>query len=284
MPIVDTTGLLREARSKTRAVPAFEVWNMESVDAVVSASERTGLPIILQVGPFEDRYIPLESLAEIVRLRMAASPARVALHLDHGDCFALAERAVAAGFNSVMLDASEEPYSENVRLTREVAEMAHAHGVGVEGEIGRVGGAESMPSDSDESGLLTEPEEAVRYAHETGVDFLAVAIGTAHGYYRRPPKLDLERLARIADAVPIPLVLHGGTGVGPDSIRAAIRRGIAKINICTEYVDTFAREFSRAYGGENRPIHVLSLFAPARAEAEKLVTEKLKLFALAEDQ
>ena len=281
MSLADMKTLLTAAQSQGYAVGAFTVWDMESVQAVVTAAESLELPVIAQIGCWEADFAGMEPLSEIVKHAALRASVPVALHLDHGESFERVMQAIHCGFTSVMIDASDLPYDENVALTREVAKVAHAAGIAAEGEIGMVGGGiHSMESEGEPP--MTDLEEATRFAAETGVDALAVAIGNAHGFYTAEPKLDFDRLSRIARKVSVPLVLHGGTGIPPDSIRRAIRRGIAKINICTEFVAAFGKGFQEVQSQPDFAYNVPRLFGEPRRRATELVREKMKLFALCE--
>jgi len=275
----DTKSLLADARSKGYAVGAFTVWDMESVQAVVAAAESLGLPVIAQVGPWEADFAGMELLAEIIKHVAARASVPVALHLDHGESLERAKEAIRCGFTSVMIDASHLPFHENVALTREVVAFARSAGVSTEGEIGVVGGGIHSAEIRGGGLPMTDPEEAARFLAETGVDALAVAIGNAHGFYARTPRLDFERLSRIAEKVPVPLVLHGGTGIPEEAIREAVRRGISKINICTEFVAAFGRAFQEVQGRADFAYNVPKLFSYPRRLAMELVAQKMRLFA-----
>lgn len=282
MSLCDMKSLLVDARTKGCAVGAFTVWDMESVQAVVGAAESLRLPVIAQVGPWEADFAGMELLAEIIRHVALRAAVPVALHFDHGESFERAMKAIHCGFTSVMIDVSHLPFRENVAVTREVAQCAHAAGIAAEGEVGMVGGGIHSAESSSEQLAMTDPEEAARFVAETGVDALAVAIGNAHGFYVGPPKLDFRRLRQIAEKVAVPLVLHGGTGIPEKAIREAIRRGIAKINICTQFVAAFGKGFQEVQGQPDFAFNVPKLFAEPRRRARKLVVEKMKLFALRE--
>jgi len=276
----DMKSLLVAARSEGYAVGAFTVWNMESVQAVVGAAESLNLPVIAQVGPWEADFAGVELLAEIIKHVALRASVPVALHLDHGESFERVMKAIHCGFTSAMIDASHLSFEENVALTREVVKCAHAAGVTAEGEIGMVGGGiHSMESCGDEL-PMTDPEEAARFVAETGADALAVAIGNAHGFYKGEPMLDFDRLTQIAERVPVPLVLHGGTGIPDDAIREAIRRGIAKINICTEFVSVFGKAFQEVQTQPDFAYNVPRLFAEPRRRAMDLVRKKMKVFSV----
>ena len=276
MPLVTMNELLLDARRGRCAVGAFETWNLESCQTVVRAAENLDAPVILAIGPLEIDYAGIEPLARIAVEHARAARVPVAIHLDHGPSCEMAVDAIRNGFTSVMIDASREPFDENVRVTSEVARVAHAAGVTVEGELGVLGVLEGGgPSGA---AVMTEPEDARKYVAATGVDALAVAIGNAHGYYKGEPKLDIERLKAIEDAVDIPLVLHGGTGIPRDTLHKAINAGITKINIATQFFDAFAKGYHDAYRVLQGPINVGNVFAPAMRRGQALVEEKITMF------
>jgi len=228
--------LMRAARAEGRALPAFECWDSNSVQAIATAARQSGRPVIFQASATEYGYCGgPDALAAMVRWYAEKYGVDGALHLDHGSDLAQVEACIAAGFTSVMLDASRAPFEENVRLTREAVRMAEAADVSVEAELGHVAGAEAgLEEIAEHEAALTDPAEAARFVAETGCHCLAVAIGTVHGVYRGEPNIRTDRLAAIAEAVDVPLVLHGGSGTPADKIRECIRLGVAKINICTE--------------------------------------------------
>ncbi len=234
MALVTMKEMLAEARKEKRAVGAFNIANYELSRAVLQAAEAENQPVIIQLYM---RLFDSEKAYDLCgMLRRLATRAKVpvALHLDHGATVKQAQDALAWGYTSVMYDGSRLPYDENVQNTAFVSQYAHAVGATCEGEIGHV-------AQGDET-ALTDVEEAVRFADATKVDALAVSIGTAHGYYKSTPKLDIERCRAIADALPeTPLVLHGGSGTPLEDVRKSIEAGIAKINIATEFMDTYLK-------------------------------------------
>jgi ketose-bisphosphate aldolase len=278
MSLSDMKSLLVTARETSYAVGAFTVWDMESVQAVVGAAESLQVPVIAQVGPWEADFAGMELLSDIVKHVAFRASVRVALHLDHGESFDRAMQAIHCGFTSVMIDASNLPFEENAAITREVVKCAHAAGVSVEGEIGMVGGGIHSAETCGDA-AMTNPQEAARFVAETSVDALAVAIGNAHGFYKAPPKLDFARLAKISERVSIPLVLHGGTGIPDDAIREAIKHGIAKINVCTEFVAAFGRAFQEVQSQPDFAYNVPQLFAEPRRRSARVVMRKLEVFA-----
>ncbi len=238
---VSLRELLPAAERGGYAVGAFSPRYTALIGAVLRAGQAARSPLIVQISQKElARYgITPAQFASVFfdRLSLDKITVPVALHLDHTKDFAVIQAAIAAGFSSVMIDASEKPLDENIALTRRVAEYAHARAVAVEAELGRIGSADLVETDSDEE-LFTRPEEAQRFVEETGVDALAVSVGTAHGVYTvRQPRIDLERLHQIRARTAVPLVLHGGSGVPAEMMRAAIRLpggGISKVNIATD--------------------------------------------------
>jgi ketose-bisphosphate aldolase len=228
--------LLREARDRHCAVAAFECWDSSSVQAIALAAQRTGQPVIFQASPTEYTYCGgPAALKAMVDWYVDQTGITGALHLDHGSTLNQVAECLRGGFTSVMLDASRHPYEENVRLTRETVALAREYEAGVEAELGHVLGLEGdLEEVPGSEAAQTDPDQAAEFIAETGADCLAVAIGTIHGVYRGKPEINLARLAQIAARVSVPLVLHGGSGTPDDLIRASIRGGIAKINICTE--------------------------------------------------
>ena len=238
--LVKMTELFAAREDNSFAVGAFNVSNMEMAMGAIQAAEELQTPLILQIAEGRLRYSPLDLLGPVMIAAAKKCKMPAAVHLDHGGTLETIKLALNLGFTSVMFDGSKYPLDENIKRTREVVELAHAQGAAVEAEIGRVGGAEGDYKSVDV--LVTSVEEAKRFAEETGVDALAVAIGTAHGNYKEQPKLRIDRLKEIYDAVKTPLVLHGGTGLTVDDFRNCIANGIKKINIATASYDNSARK------------------------------------------
>lgn len=231
MSLTTSEKLLLDAREGGYAVGAFNAENMEMIIAIVEAANELCAPVIIQTTPSTVKYAGLDMYLANVRAMAERVRVPVAMHLDHGDSFELAVRAVETGYTSVMIDGSHESIEDNIALTRSVVEVASAKGIPVEAELGKVGGKEdSLESD----GGYTDPDEAAEFVRRTRVSSLAVAIGTAHGVYTSAPKLDIERLAEIRRVVSVPLVLHGASGLTDEDISACIRRGICKVNFATE--------------------------------------------------
>ena len=240
MPLVKMTELFAPHDNTTFAVGAFNVSNLEMAWGAIQAAEELNTPLILQIAEGRLRYSPLDLLGPVMIAAAKKCTVPAAVHLDHGATLETIKLALSLGFTSVMFDGSKYPLEENIRRTREVVELAHSKGAAVEAEIGRVGGAEGDYKSVDV--LVTSVDEAKKFAEATGVDALAVAIGTAHGNYTVKPQLRIDRLKEIFDAIKTPLVLHGGTGLTADDFRNCIANGIKKINIATASYDNSARK------------------------------------------
>lgn len=234
MSLVSMNEILRDARAKGIAIGAFNAANYETAVAIVRAAEAEQSPVIMQLYSRLFANGKAEALGGLL-IRLAESCSqKVAIHLDHGENLEQVTNALKWGYTSVMLDGSRLPFDENVAVTTEAVRLAHAQNASCEGEIGHV-------AMGDET-ALTVPSEALEFAQKTGVDALAVSIGTSHGYYKATPKLDIGRCREIGEALPgLPLVLHGGTGTPMEDIQKAIPCGIAKINVATEFQHCFLK-------------------------------------------
>lgn len=232
MSLVSSKKMLLDARRGGYAIGAFNAENLEMVQAIVAAAVEVRSPVMIQTTPSTLKYASPSAFVGMVRAEAAAADVDIALHLDHGSDFALCAQCLRAGYTSIMIDGSKESLEDNIALTMRVVEMCHAAQVPVEAELGEVGGKEdSLVSKGDH---MTDPADAVRFVRETGVDSLAVGIGTAHGVYKSAPHLDIDRLAQIWDVVSVPLVLHGASGLTEKNVRDCIARGICKVNFATE--------------------------------------------------
>jgi fructose-bisphosphate aldolase class II/tagatose 1,6-diphosphate aldolase GatY/KbaY len=262
---------LERARRDGHAVLAANFYNAETLLAVLRAARRTRSPVILQTSPATLDYLGVEQASAMACAAAHELGVRAYVHLDHASDVGLVRRCLAFGYDSVMLDASEEDFDTNVERTREVVALAHRSGKAVEAELGYVPKLGQSPANA---GDFTSPEEAAAFVEATGVDFLAVAIGSAHGFYRQAPRLDYERLAAIRDAVDVPLVLHGSSGLADDQLKKAISRGICKINFATEIKDTFMRTLKRCLT-QSDEIDLRKSFPPAIDAATDLVEAKM---------
>ena len=232
MPLVTSKKMLLDAQKGSYAVGAFNVENMEMVKAVIAAAEELKAPVMLQTTPSTVKYGTLETFFGMVSAEAKKATVPVCLHLDHGSSFELAMQALQAGYTSVMIDGSHEEFEDNVAVTKKVVDVAKVFGVPVEAELGKVGGKEDdLECDEDTN---TDPQEAAEFAKRTGVDSLAVAIGTAHGFYAGTPVLDKERVSEIKKVVDCPLVLHGASGLTEADVKECVERGMCKVNFATE--------------------------------------------------
>ena len=238
MSFVTSEKMLLDAQKGGYAVGAFNVENMEMVMAVIAAAEELRAPLMLQTTPSTIKYAGLDMYLANVKAAAERASVPVCLHLDHGDSFDLAMRALRTGYTSIMIDGSHNVFEENIAVTKAVADACRPSGIPVEAELGKVGGKED-DLDGGEGNGYTDPLEAKEFVERTGVTSLAVAIGTAHGVYKGVPKLDLDRLAEIRKVVDIPLVLHGASGLSEEAVVESIKRGICKVN--------FAKELRIAY-------------------------------------
>jgi len=265
--------LLDMARLLKRAVPALNFYNAETLRAHLDAARGTQIPLFLQTTEATIDYLGFPMIMGMAHAAAAELESPIALHLDHGASFEIAARAIDAGYSSVMIDGSSLSFAENIALTRRVAERARPAGVSVEGEIGHVGSV----LDAHSADSFTKPADARRFVEESGVDSLAVAIGTQHGFYRGEVALDFVRLQAIADEIPhVPLVLHGGSGVSDELLERAIFHGISKINFGTELKDAFTRGV-RASLLESTDIDLRRTFAPAIRAVSRVSAAKLRV-------
>ena len=233
-----TKEILTEAKKNHYGIVAPDFWDLNSARDYVRIAEELTAPILLSFAQAHKHLISLEEAAAVGRLMAESVKAPIALHLDHGEDFDYIRRAIDLGFNSVMIDASMHEFKENVRLTKEVVDYAHAKGVDVEAEIGHVGGTTESPTEMESvANVYTTVEEATAFVEQTGADSLAVSIGTSHGVYKnnKNPELNFQRLQELAANVPVPLVLHGGSGTGDDNLKRCVREGITKVNVFTEF-------------------------------------------------
>jgi len=271
--LVAMKDLLVRASGQGYAVGAFEFWSLDSVRAILETAEELALPVILQAGPTELNYMGWKNVERAVAHAAQQSPAQVALHLDHSDEVKWVRLAIESGFTSVMIDASHLAFEENAAVTREVVALAAPHGVTVESELGRLPGAEGAISVEEAEAYQTDPAQAVEFVNQTGIDCLAIAVGTVHGFFRAEPKINIQRIREIRNVVSVPLVLHGGSGTPDVKIREAIEAGISKINVCTEFMDAFGKAYNSGY----KP-SVKGLFEPGYLAGKAVIREKMRLF------
>ncbi|HJD16082.1 MAG TPA: class II fructose-bisphosphate aldolase [Candidatus Enterococcus stercoripullorum] len=243
--LVTSEELFRLAEEGKFAIPATNFIDLDSARTYVDTAEDLKLPLILAFAQQHEKFIRLEEAALIGKYLAEKSSMPVVLHLDHGQDFDFIKRAISLGFSSVMIDASKDTLEENIRKTKEVVEYAHQHGVVVEAEIGHVGSNQSYEDKNETASIYTEVADAKYFAEQTGIDSLAVSIGTAHGLYKGTPKLNFERLFDIYQAVDIPLVLHGGSSSGDANLTKCVDNGIRKINIFTDFLNAAYLEIKK---------------------------------------
>lgn len=278
MALVPVNDLLLKAQSKGYAVGAFNANNMEIVQAIIEAAQLENSPVIMQASQGAISYAGLEFITGMVKIAAEASTVPVALHLDHGTDFAQVVRCIRSGFSSVMYDGSKLPLEQNIAMTRKVLEIARPIGVSVEAELGKIGGTEDDIHVSDKEAMYTDPEEARYFVEQTGVESLAIAIGTAHGQYKGEPKLDFERLAKIKSLVGIPIVLHGSSGVPDESVKRAIDLGVCKVNIDTNIREAFVYTMRKVIQENPDEIDPRKILGPARDAMVSIVRNKMQVF------
>lgn len=277
MPLVSSTHLLEAARAQGYGIGAFNVHTLEMLQAVVEAAEETQSPLILQSTVGTVKHLGADYIAAAAQTAAARVKVPIALHLDHCTDFNTIIQCIRAGYTSVMIDASMHPFDENVRQTRRVVEIAKAVGVNVEAELGKVGGVEDDIVVAEHEALMADPDECVRFVELTGVPTLAPAIGTAHGIYKGEPKIDFDRIERIANKVPVPLVLHGGSGIPEEQVKRCISLGMAKMNIATEIRIIFSDAIKKVFAehpSENDPRKYM---VPAKQAVKEAAMEKMRM-------
>ncbi|MCL5289775.1 MAG: class II fructose-1,6-bisphosphate aldolase [Bacillota bacterium] len=278
MPLVPVKELLQRAEEGKYAVGAFNVNNMELVQAILAAAEAEKAPVIMQASQGAIKYAGIEYIYALASLAANQSTVPVALHLDHGTSFEQCMKCIRVGFTSVMIDGSKYPLEENIALTNKVLEVARATGVSVEAELGKIGGTEDDIHVDERDAFFTDPEEARYFVEKTGVDSLAIAIGTAHGQYKGIPQLDFPRLEKIVSLVKIPIVLHGSSGVPDEAVQEAIRLGVRKVNIDTNIREAFTAACRQVLENNAQEIDPRKVLAPAREAATQVIREKIRVF------
>ena len=300
MALVTTTEMFKIALNSDYAVGAFNVNNMEIIQGIVDATIEENAPLILQVSAGARKYARSIYLVKLVEAAIEDTGLDIALHLDHGENFDICKKCVDDGFTSVMIDGSKHPFEENIKMTKEVVDYAHDHGVVVEAELGRLAGVEDNVSVDERSATFTDPQEAKEFVERTGVDSLAIAIGTSHGAYKfkGKPYLDFERLDEIHKLIPdVPLVLHGAStvipefvekcnkyggnipgaqGVPEDMIREAVKHGVCKVNIDTDIRLAMTAEIRKFLVENPEVFDPRKYLGPAREAVKGMVSHKIR--------
>jgi len=300
MALVTSSEMFAKALKSDYAVGAFNVNNMEIIQGIVDAAKEENAPLILQVSAGARKYARPAYLVKLVEAAILDTGLDIVLHLDHGEDFEICKKCVDDGFTSVMIDGSKHPLEENIALTKQVVEYAHAHGVSVEAELGKLAGIEDNINVDERSAKFTDPQEAAEFVERTGVDSLAIAIGTSHGAYKfkGEPYLDFERLKKIHSLIPeTPLVLHGAStvlpefvslcnqyggdipgaqGVPEEMIREAAKHGVCKVNIDTDLRLAMTAEIRRYLQDHPEDFDPRKYLGPARDAIQKMVAHKIK--------
>lgn len=300
MALITTKEMFKKALVNDYAVGAFNVNNMEIIQGIVDAASIENAPLILQVSAGARKYAKPAYLLKLVEAAIEDTGLDIALHLDHGEDFDICKKCIDDGFTSVMIDGSKHPFKENIALTKQVVEYAHAHGVVVEAELGKLAGVEDNIKVDARSATFTDPDEAVEFVERTGVDSLAIAIGTSHGAYKftGEPYLDYERLKKIHSLLPdTPLVLHGASsvlkefvdrcnefggqipgaqGVPEEMIRESTKYGICKVNIDTDLRLAMTAEIRRVLIENPTEFDPRKYLGPGRDAITKMVQHKIK--------
>ena len=278
MSLVPISVLLKKAEEGGYAVGGFNCNNMEIVQAIIAAAEAENSPVIMQASQGAIKYAGIEYITAMAKIAAENATVPVALHLDHGTSFEQTMKCIRQGFSSVMIDGSKLPFDDNVELTKRVIAVASAVGVSVEAELGKIGGTEDDIHVDEKDAFFTKPEEAKEFVERTGVDALAVSIGTAHGQYKGTPKLDFPRLEKIRSMVNVPIVLHGSSGVPDEAIKEAIKRGVRKVNIDTNIREAFVQACRDVLDKDAKEIDPRMVLGPAREAATAIIREKIRLF------
>ncbi len=264
MPLAKVKDLLVHAQEHGYGVPAINVFDYNSIKFAAMAAEEARMPLIIQYFPGFDVHAPLADIRDIAVAFARRASVPIAVHLDHSRSFEIAVSGLGAGFPSVMVDGSALPYEENVSLTAEVARCAHAMGVDVEAELGHVGVGMNL-EDMTDAARFTDPDQAVDFVSRTGADSLAIAVGNAHGNYIRTPELDFDRIRKLREVLDIPLVMHGGSDIPDDQLARAVRCGMSKFNIATEYQRAFYNNMKEFFAdGSNAGAYFKALRAIER--------------------
>lgn len=272
MALVSSYEMLLKAQREGYALGAFNVENMEMVQAVIEAAEEMHSPVMIQTTPGTLKYATPAMFAAMVKTLAEGASVPVCLHLDHGDCVDTVRNCMAAGYTSLMIDGSKLDFEENIALARQVVDMAGD--CPIEAELGTVGGKEDSHSAEAQ---YTDPSKAAEFVQRTGIASLAVAIGTAHGIYKGEPKLDIQRLSEIRQAVSVPLVLHGTSGVPEAAVRDCIREGICKVNYATDLRIAYTRGVRQLLSEKPDAYDPKAYGKVGRAEVKKVVCDRIRL-------
>ena len=267
-------------KNKVKAYGAFNLHCYEMILPFFQASKEINIPIIMQISTGTAQYIGYKLLADSVKSLSETSEMDICLHLDHCSKEESIKEAIDSGFSSVMIDGSSLPIDENIKLTKRVVEFAHSKGVSVEGEIGTIGGNEDGIKANIDASMYTEPKDALKFYKETGIDAMAISIGTAHGLYKGKANISFEKLKEIKELTNAPLVLHGGTGVSDEDIKKCVEYGIKKVNVGTELTAAWIEKAKETFQNGKFSDSLRNLLIPANNSVKEVLLNKIKLISL----
>ncbi|MDK2802882.1 MAG: class II fructose-1,6-bisphosphate aldolase [Oscillospiraceae bacterium] len=276
--LVTGKKILDHAHENNYAVGAFNVNNMEALQAVILAAEKESSPVIIQTSEGAIKYAGLDYLSTMIRFAAQKASVPVALHLDHGTTYETIIKCIANGWSSIMVDGSHYDLAKNIEVTKNIVDIAHAAGISVEAELGRLSGVEDQISVDEKDAIYTNPKEAIQFVKETNLDYLAIAIGTAHGKYIGNPELDFDRLDEVKKLINIPVVLHGASGIPEDSIKRAVSLGVNKINIDTDLRQGFTDAIKNVFEKNPKEFDPRKICGPAREAMAEIISIKMKMF------
>lgn len=273
----DTKEMLIKASKEGYAVPAFNIHNLETVQVAVEAAVELRSPLILAATPGTMDYAGRAYIQAIAEVAAKENNIPIALHLDHHETIETIEESLELGVKSVMIDGSQGSFEDNIELSKAVVEKAHAYGATVEAELGKLVGQEDDIIVKAEDAEYTDPDKAAEFVERTGIDTLAVAIGTGHGVYETKPNLDFDRLAKIRDVVDVPLILHGASGISKEDVQKCISLGCAKVNISTELKIPFSDALRNFLVENPEETDTRKYMGPAKEAMKAVVIEKIKM-------
>jgi tagatose 1,6-diphosphate aldolase GatY/KbaY len=277
MTLISTTPMLRKAKKNKHGIVAFNVHCFDSIFWVLEAAAELKSPVILQTTVGTVKNLGAKNIVEAAKTAAESYNIPTGLHLDHCTDFDVIKEAIRAGYTSVMIDASMHPFDENVKRTKEVMELAKSLGVNVEAELGKVGGVEDDIVVAEEDAQKAVPEECKQFVEMTGVPTLAPAIGTAHGIYKGEPDIDFDRIAKIAEIVDVPLVLHGGSAVPEEDVRRCVSLGMAKVNVSTELKNAYSEAIRKHFEIDPDSLDPRVYLQKAKEAAKEMAKSKIRM-------
>jgi len=270
--------MIEDAYRNQYSIGAFSAHNAETIQGILWAAEEENSPVMIQIGQKAIQYMGMEKMKKMIESFSTDITIPISIHLDHSQQYKQTLQAIQAGFQSVMFDGSDLCFDENVKITKKVAENASLLEIGVEGEIGTIGGTEDDITIAHEDVNITGVEEAVAFSKQTGIDYLAISMGTAHGIYKTPPNLRFEQLEKISNKVKKPIVLHGGSSVPDDQVQKAITLGVSKINVDTELRKSFTLGIQEVFQNQPDEWHLAVSLKNGRDKVKEKAIEKMRIF------